>query len=182
MTKVIGITGPAGAGKDTVGMILSEYHGFHLFAFADPLYDALIAMLQIDEERFRARETKEQPIPGLGVSPRVLLQTLGTEWGRNLIHPNWWVKIARQRIMQRIQSGYDVVITDVRFQNEVDLVRELGGELIRLARHDVPEVAPHVSENPDIWHQADHLIVNDGSIDELQRYIEALGRAEGWMN
>ena len=174
MARLIGFTGAAGAGKDTAGMILAEQYGYHLFAFADPLYDALIAMTQYSEDRFRDRHLKEVEIPSLGVSPRKLLQTLGTEWGRDTIDKDWWVKLARSRVRQRMQCGYDVVVTDVRFQNEVDMVREFEGTLIRIEREGTAAVRPHVSENPAIWEQADRTILNDGTITALDETLQAL--------
>ena len=168
--KIIGLTGPAGAGKDTVADMLQSIHLMPRISFADPLYRALSAMLDIPVSTLRKRETKELPIEGLGVSPRFLLQTLGTEWAREVVAKDWWVKIAKLHIDKMAPPGFNrpVVITDVRFQNEVDFVRAEGGVIVAIYRKAAQPVAKHASENPDIWSQADWEINNDGSFTDLE--------------
>jgi len=92
--RLIGLTGPAGSGKDTVARLLCEQHGFVQIAFADPLRAMLKAGLGLTDEHFNNREDKEAPLEWLGKSPRQLLQTLGTEWGRRQVHPHLWLELA----------------------------------------------------------------------------------------
>jgi hypothetical protein len=80
---------------------------------------------------------KEAPTPFLsGRSPRHAMQTLGTEWGRDQMNENFWVNIT----LQRVKLFDRVVISDVRFPNEVDMIRKLGGMVVRVERQigDVP--------------------------------------------
>lgn len=165
---VIGLTGKVNAGKTLVASMLP---GFRQIGFADPLYNGLAAMLEVDPDFLRARETKESSIPDIGRSPRELLQTLGTDWGRDLVHPHLWTVLARRRIewMQREGITDRVAICDVRFANEVELIRSLGGEVWRVVRPGA-ETTPHQhrSENglPDAV--IDCTIVNDCGIDDLR--------------
>ncbi len=81
MLRLIGVTGPAGAGKDTVGHYLHTDYGFMAFAFASPLKQGLAAMGMPEPS---SRELKEQAVPGFEFPWRQAAQTLGTEWGRGL--------------------------------------------------------------------------------------------------
>jgi hypothetical protein len=81
---LIGLHGKAHAGKDTVGQMLVGY-GLDRVAFADPIKRMLIEGLGLTAEHFDS-PLKEEPIPWLGKSPRQLMQTLGTEWGRDLVN------------------------------------------------------------------------------------------------
>jgi len=92
--RLIGLTGPAGSGKDTVARLLCEQHGFVQMAFADPLRAMLKAGLGLTDEELHRRDLKEAPLEWLGKSPRQLLQTLGTEWGRQHVHPHLWLELA----------------------------------------------------------------------------------------
>ena len=153
---LIGLTGPAGSGKDTVGLHLEAEHGFHRHAFAEPIRDMLTALLTaagIDYAHLFERDLKEQPVPGLGISGRRLMQTLGTEWGRSL-DDDLWVKHAALSLGLPLH-GYDwalaqpvhgrIVITDVRFSNEAAWIERLGGRIVRVCR-SVPSIEAHASE------------------------------------
>src|SRR5687768_3384285 len=118
--RIIGITGRAGSGKDTVADYLVERHGFVKIAFADPIKQ-MLRQLGVD---CTDRSSKEQPHPIYGKSPRQMAQYLGTEWMRNLIHPNGWVLAAQARVktithltsLEEVPSVHGIVISDVRFE------------------------------------------------------------------
>ena len=97
--QLIGLTGRAGCGKDTIASFLCEAHGFVQIALADPLRDGLKAMLGVTDEQLHRRDLKEAPIDWIGRSPRELLQTLGTEWGRALAPMRARVKAATKPAM-----------------------------------------------------------------------------------
>lgn len=173
--QIIGLCGPAGAGKDTVRAILESDHGFTGLAFADPIRSMVGALLrQIDAEQYMLeRDLKEEHIPGLNVSYRELAQTLGTEWGRETLGSYFWVRIAQQRIEQlQRQGARRIVISDVRFSNEVQMVRELGGRIWRITRPGIPPVRQHPSEALANAIGADVQIRNDSSIDQLWVTVE----------
>ena len=169
--RIIGLTGRAGAGKDTAAGIFSKHHKHVIVAFADPLYYGLSVMLNIPLDRLKDRDGKETPITGLGISPRQLLQTLGTEWGRELVHPDIWTLILVNKIKTLTDNGLSVVVTDIRFANEADTLREMGGEILHVQRDDVTPVREHLSENREVWQVADMTLDNNGTIADLENAI-----------
>lgn len=156
--KIIGITGLAGSGKDTIADHLILKHGFVRYGFSDPLK----AMLDVIGVDCRTRETKEVPDSLLGVSPRRMMQTLGTEWGRSL-HPDFWLLLADVAVRGRSA----VVVPDVRFVNEAKWIKKNGGQIWRVLRPNLAAVESHSSESglPDVL--VDHTFLNISSIDHL---------------
>lgn len=178
---IIGLTGLAGTGKDTVRAILEE-HDFVGFAFADPIramIRELLLVADIDPARMDDRNLKELPIyqlssDGKPVSYRMLAQTLGTEWARG-IQPDFWLRIA-QSYMDGIRSMTfgdmpRFVVSDVRFQNEADWVRAQGGTIWRVDRPGVAPVRAHASEAEVAQIAHDGVIVNAGSIHDLRLMV-----------
>ncbi|MEM0934793.1 MAG: hypothetical protein AAGJ91_02675, partial [Pseudomonadota bacterium] len=92
-------------------------------------------------------------------------QTLGDEWGRQCIHPDLWVEIARPAAESYLAEGVPVVFDDVRYANEAAMIRELGGEIWRMEGRAAPGVRPHASEEIDF--AADVTIDNSGDVDAL---------------
>lgn len=179
---VIGLTGAVGSGKDTAAEVFKEHHRFIQLGFADPLYEMMSIVTRTPVEVLRKRENKEVYIDSVGASPRKLGQTLGTEWGRNMISPKLWVHHLDERLHDiELRTGLvGLVISDVRFQNEVDYVHSLGGEVWAIERPDNPYAinTSHSSERPVIG--IDNLIVNDRSLEEFRRlvlleYVDFLG-------
>lgn len=164
---LIALTGAAGSGKDTVAAHLVRAHHFTQLAFADPLRAMVAAGFGVGP-RDLERDRKELPLDWLGVSPRYLLQTLGTEWGRGLIHPDVWLMVLKRRLDLALDAGHlRFVISDVRFENEAALVRGMGGTVWHLRRPGTAPVHQHVSEHGVRVEDGDHFIVNSGSIDAL---------------
>lgn len=171
---LIGITGYAGTGKDTVRCML-EQKGFTGLAFADPIRTMLRSLLRssgLSETYIDCRQLKENTIPALGVSYRHLAQTLGTEWGRTVQH-DLWLRLAAAKMMtaSRENSAARFVISDVRFCNEADFVRNLGGQIWRVERQSAPSVRQHVSESEIDSLKVDQYIHNNGTLIELNRLV-----------
>ena len=175
---LVGLTAPAGSDKDSVARYLETRHGLIPIALADPIRDMLAELLRHAEaDGFWLTEPafKEQPIPGLGVSYRHLAQTLGTEWGRKLIAPDLWRRIAERKVRQALGVGDSVVVTDVRFPDEAEWLRALGGSLVRVVRvNGLPMVRPHESEQHAHALDADHELPNDSSLGALEHCIDTL--------
>lgn len=164
---VVGFAGYAGSGKNCA----AEALGGVVIGFADPLYAALAAMLGVPESQLRARGTKELPL-ACGTSPRDLLRTLGTEWGRQLVREDLWVWRARQRIEEAAAVGVPVVaICDVRFPNETAFVRSLGGQVWWVDRPGV-EAGGHASDRALAAGDCDRVIANAGSLEQLRWAVQ----------
>ena len=69
------------------------------------------------------------------------MQTLGTEWGRNMIGPDVWVRLTMHRVDDLLASGVNVIIDDVRFDNEAEAIRERDGQIVTLSRGPTPATA-----------------------------------------
>lgn len=143
---IIGICGLIGSGKGSVGDILVE-KGYTKVSFADKLKDGVAtifgynrAMLEgdTDESRSWREQTDEfwSKETGRTITPRIILQEFGTDCMRNGYYDGVWVSLLKQQILD---NPGDYVIPDVRFRNEQDMIRELGGEIWRVQRGDVPE-------------------------------------------
>lgn len=177
---LIGFTGPAGAGKSTAAKALVEILGFKRISFADPLRAMLMGIgLTTEDTTIR----KNEPIAWLdGKTARQLLQTLGTEWGRQIVHPEIWIRHAEQRIDYfKTTRVPGIVFDDVRFDNEAQMIRDAGGFVIRI-RRNVGELMTHASEkgvNPTLVHAS---IGNDGDVKEMTRvavsFVKTLTRQE----
>lgn len=170
VSRLVGLTGRKGSGKDTVGALLRRVYGFRTLAFADPLKAAAREWYGLTREQTDGPlNLKEATDPRWGLSPREILQRLGTEVGRS-IHPETWTRYALRRIDGDPRARW--AVTDVRFPNEADAIRLHGGFLIRIDR---PGFATgrheeHASERVDEV-LVDHVLVNDGTLDDLARRL-----------
>ena len=175
MTKIIGITGLSGSGKSTIADILVRDFGFVRVKMAGPLKSMLRAIGLADAEI--EGELKNKPCALLGgITPRHAMQTLGTEWGRNCIHKNLWVDLWADDASSALDYGAPgVVCDDVRFANEGDAVRRIGGEIWGVSRDGVLP-GTHSSETELAQIAPDVLIRNGGTLSDLQDTVFALMR------
>lgn len=174
---LIGLTGYAGTGKDTVRELLEEL-GFVGFALADPIRAMVRKLLTssgVSTAFMDDRALKEACIPALGVSYRQLAQTLGTEWGRGL-QPDFWLRIAASYVTDLEWSGGShFVVSDVRFSNEAEWVRARGGVIWRVHRNQAEPVRSHISESGVDLIKPDWTIHNNGTLADLREVVaEAL--------
>jgi hypothetical protein len=170
---IIGLSGRAGSGKSTAAAYMEATHGYIRARFAGPLKDALRRMLRdavVDDhtvERMIEGDLKEVPCALLlGKTPRQAMQTLGTEWGRHCIGDTFWVNLMRHRLEQ-LRNGL-VVIEDVRFQNEADMIRSMGGKVVCITgRGGI--TGSHPSEagvDPDM------TCYNDGLMSDMYAWLD----------
>lgn len=175
---IFGLTGRAGSGKDSVAEILRRlYDGVVPMKFAQPLYEMVSAMTGMPVEYLQDRNLKEATIPGLGKSPRELLQSIGTEWGRKFIGDDVWIRSLEARSLLLREQGYSIVVTDVRFDNEAEWIRHHGGVVWNVVRphHDtgcVGAAAHHASECGVDPRLIERVVVNDGTLLDLEREVE----------
>jgi len=181
--KLIGITGLAGSGKSTVAEYLELFGGFKRVSFATPVKEMAATLLTVgycydrdDVDWYLAY--KEVVLPKLGVSMRHLLQTLGTDWGRNMISQSIWTNSVMHRVLPRQGEPSNVVIDDVCFEDEAAFIRSNGGMMIHLIRPGV-EQGGHISESGVSVGANDVVINNSGSIAEL---LEEIDRAIETLN
>lgn len=182
--KIVGITGKAGAGKDTAAAFLIENYGFQRIAFGDALKEAAVALdplVSIGDtaathegisETLAVRLSELVELNGMDEAKQLpdvrrLLQRLGTEVGRELWGENFWVERAVAKIDPEAPG---VVFTDVRFINEAHAVAHgLGGLLVEIQRPDRVELAEgtaiHASEIIDF--ETHWQLVNDKTPDDL---------------
>ena len=173
-TLLIGLTGRARCGKSTAAQHFVNTFRLEHYAFADPLRDGLMAIFNLEPTDFE-NDHKEQPLNWLNHSPRQLMQSLGTEWARNTVHPDVWVKIAEQNIDYMTHALSEVigfVVSDIRFENEADFIRNRGGTVIHLHRQDTPSVNPHISEAGIAVHQDDLILPNNSTISDFLRSLD----------
>lgn len=166
---IIGFHGKARAGKDTAAALLRSMIGGYQYSFAAPIYSMIRAGLGIDINDPYWQQHKESPIPAYGgKSLRQILQTLGTEWGRCMIHDDLWVTRAKEVLIAR---GPGMIISDVRFENEAAFVRKHGGVVVHIRRNQAPRIHDHASENGIAIEPADFILDNNGSIDDLEHKL-----------
>jgi hypothetical protein len=163
--RLIGVAGKAGAGKGAIGDWFQREFDAQVISFADPMREALTALFGFPRNAWEDREWKEAPLPMIGKSPRQLMQTFGTDWGRNMVNPDLWVSqvIGRWRASGCVLT----VVPDVRFDNEAMAIRQAGGVMLQVDRPGVLEVASHSTEagiSPELVHQT---ILNDGDLERL---------------
>lgn len=134
---VIGLSGYVGSGKTSVSDWFIQNHSFHRVSFADPIRKMFMA-LGLTEKELRDPVLKETPNKKLlGRTPRYAMETLGTKWAREMMHPHFWIA---QFALQTANMPF-IICDDVRFQNEVEAMTELGGKVYRLI---VPGREPRV--------------------------------------
>lgn len=169
---LIGVCGKAGAGKDTVGDRVERKHDFCRYALADPIKD----MLEVIGVDARDRNTREGEHHVFDKSPREMAQTLGTDWMRDHVDPMGWLKLAKIEYEYNKNIGlyHGLIITDVRFNNEADWIRE-NGVLIHVIRPNVSEIAAHSSENGISFSpSSDSMVENTKDIDFLNEQVDMI--------
>lgn len=156
--------GNAGAGKGQVAEFLHYHHGFTRMKFASGLKDMLRA-LGLTEREIEG-DLKEVPCGLLcGKTPRHAMITLGTEWGRNQIGDDLWVVVMAEKILK--SDADRIVIDDVRFWNEHNVLKSLGAEVWLVRRPGFGPRFDHPSETEHMAICPDKTIYNDGTLNEL---------------
>lgn len=175
---LIGLHGRAGAGKDTIAQHLRDKHNYGTLAFATPVKDMLIA-LGVPRANLMDGALKEQTIDWLGQSPRQLMQTLGTQWGRGLVDDEIWLRHAGRRLQYLRRVG-PVCITDVRYLNEAQWVRAQGGRIWHVLRDGrITSYANHSSESPLPIEDDDRTLINNGTVEQL---LDLVDRHLAWTD
>lgn len=191
-TTVIGLGGALRSGKDTAADYLVAEYGYVKLGMSDQLALALytlnpIILLRTAEEQAlvgrgqRLHMRYQEIVDAVGYvkakelpEVRALLQRLGTDVGRNLIHPNVWADITRRAITEQQRQGHNVVLTGVRYPNELDMLHRLYAATVYIDRQDEHSAAArgHSSETSLKPSDFQQVIHNVGTIEQLHRMIE----------
>lgn len=209
--KIIAISGFIGSGKDTVANYLMERYGFKRESLAKSLKDAAAAIFNwprhlLEGDSLESREWRETPdewwstklnIPN--ATPRLILQLVGTEVFRNNFNKDMWTLSLENRLRN---NNSNIVITDCRFPNEIEMIKQLSGKLLWVRRQTLPEwydmayevntVSPqltdvfkdkygiHESEFKWIGTNFDYVLYNDNSLNDLYQDIDKFMTSTGW--
>jgi hypothetical protein len=184
MTRVVGLCGAAGSGKSVAAEEL-ERMGFKRVRFSAALKDMLRAfyracgVAETDIERRIEGDLKEVPDPLLGgKTPRYAMQTLGKEWGRDMIWNELWSRAWRTRAEKELSDGHRIVAEDVRFETEDAEVHRLGGKIVEIVGRRKAEVtSTHASEHFAGVHP-DMRAHNDTTIAALRRWVNYVFRSD----
>lgn len=174
---IIGLCGYPRVGKDSIAQILCTHHGFERIAFADPLRKALLSLdpyIRTGDTYARISRVIEtvgwdeaKKIPEV----RDLLQRMGTEAGRDIHGEDCWVRIAEREIENCIRP---IVVTDVRFCNEVAMLRKHGAMICHVVRPGFEKVNEHSSEQMDYNAISDLAVYNQGERSDIQQMVQAI--------
>jgi hypothetical protein len=195
MMAIIGICGLIGSGKGTAADMMVEKFGFEKVSFADSLKDCVSVVFGwhrwlLEGDTKESREFREMVDPfwsekmGQEITPRFILQKVGTEAMRQVMHDNIWI----DSLEKKLRKDRDYVIPDVRFPNEIAFVRRMHGSIIHVQRgknppwwddawiqnkfggdlmtRKYPDI--HLSEWAWVGGDIDQVVHNDGTIDELE--------------
>ena len=171
--RLVGFCGRAGSGKDTAASYLTTLFNYRKVAFADALRRATAAITGWHVDVLNSPTFKNTLDARFGCTPRQFMQRLGTEVGRNM-DPDLWLK-AWAATVHDTPEERGIVVTDVRFHNEAQAIRDAGGLLIRIKR-PVADAAPveHESEAHVDDLGAPLTVNNTGSHEDLWAKLESL--------
>lgn len=175
---IIGLSGVARSGKDTVADMLVKKRGYVKMSFADPIREALYTLNPNITVENMGVVSLSSAVDGMGweilktysSDIRPLMQRMGTEVGREMFGEDFWVKQAMRKAVQHEL----VVFSDVRYPNEADAIRAMGGQIIRIERIGVNAVNGHASEHALGAYRFDEEIRNMGTLEDLNLSMEAL--------
>ena len=206
---IIGVCGFIGSGKDTVADYLVNLHHFRRESFANTLKDAVSAVFGWDRTMLegrtkQAREWREQQDNwwtnrlGIVITPRWVLQNWGTEVCRNGFHDDIWIASLENKLRN---STDHVVISDCRFPNEIQAIKNAGGIVVRVVRGAEPEwydaakscnrgpngntnwalsgrrleqLGVHASESAWVGTKFNMVLDNNGTLDDLYQQVKHL--------
>jgi len=166
---IIGLSGYARSGKDTVANILVEDYAFERIAFADPIRELLLQINPFVIDNTRIYDYVEEngwELAKAHPEVRRLLQSLGVSM-REVVDSEIWIETA----LRKMEYGKNYVISDVRFLNEANMIDQFEGQLWRVERPEVIATNSHISESALDNHGFSQIIVNDGSIEDLKEKI-----------
>jgi len=197
---IIGICGFQSSGKDTIADYLIKEHHFIKFSFAAVLKDIISIMFDWPRDKLEGLTTedrlwREQIDPWWSktldmpqLSPRYIMQYFGTDLFKKHFHTNIWVQIVENKINNHLRNNHlhnkNIIISDCRFENEINMIIKLGGKIIHVYRNppswfykyrqgEYPEEAEHIHKSEKDWIRCykDYDIENEGTIEQLHAKV-----------
>lgn len=177
---LIGVSGKAGAGKDTVSGFICDWfceneptthvETIHL---ADPLKKTASVLFGVNIVNFYDRNLKEKRDTYWGMTYREMLQRLGTESVRDVFGEDFWIDRFRLEIENRNPKPKVVIVPDIRFDNEAKFIRNHGGVILAVVRPDLVEIEhnDHASERGIEVGPRDIVLMNTYGLDELRDIV-----------
>ena len=168
--RVIAFAGPAGVGKSTAAVFLqneARLGKVQILSFAKPMRRMVATLLPLGMGAF-TQDNKNNPEHGLcGKTPRQLLETIGTEWGKEMIGENIWLDIVANQINSGAFDTY--AIDDLRTDAEAIYLKEkFNATIIHLSR-------------PGIDYKRDHITSSPISDDLIGHYVSTENQSDLWV-
>jgi hypothetical protein len=175
--EILGLSGWARNGKDTVADHLISKYGYERISFAAPMKEALYRLnpkitinnvvstpIRIGVDIYGWDDLKTH-----GPEVRELLQRFGTEVGREMFGEDFWVNAA----IDSIEDGSKVIVSDVRYPNEADAIKKLGGEVWRVVRPGFGAANGHASEHALNNYKFDYILDNNSGMELLYDSVDS---------
>jgi hypothetical protein len=187
---LIAVLGRKSSGKDTFANVLTNEFDFIRYAFADPLKKGIQAFFNLSNEQLYDVKLKEEIDPRWGVSPRTLFQVIGTDIFQFSIKKfipnlkgesrNHWVILFKEWYLENLSKNpnFKVIISDARFQHEIEEIKNLGGKVVKIIRimgevnNDMHQSENEIDSIPEKF--IDFSIENNGTINEFNNKIVSL--------
>lgn len=178
----IAFGGKARAGKSTLAQMIREIVPSQPMSFADPIRGALKAMFNFQfDANFEPDATTEQKnelLLPFATTARELMQTLGTEWGRNMVDKHIWIRVFNEDWQRWGGSTRLTVVPDLRFKEELDYIKPKKSLCIYVVKTDFDNIGPqepkHASENSLAYSDFPHIIINDGTLEDVEKKLWVL--------
>lgn len=172
MTSLVAFMGPKGHGKTTAAGALEAY-GYHHVNFATPLKASCKIIFGLTDDELENPVLKERVLDRWPfLTPRHIMQQVGSELYRAWL-PETWTQAFFRVASEHLERDECVVLSDLRFVNEAEVIRNLGGIIIKVVdpRKEMPSESSHVSETEASRILADFVIRNSGTIDDLHAKV-----------
>lgn len=180
LTRLIGLTGQAGSGKSTVAQYLGKHYGYTELTFAGHLKRSLAFIFGVDVRVFHDPDLKNRPLVGLfGKTPREVMLSFGTGWARDMVCQDMWVVQLEAHVSNLLSlPNVRLVVSDVRLENEAQLIKRYHGAIWQIERPGNPLPVPeHRTEHGLHPHYIDRVIVNDDTLEQLYSVVDNLAIA-----
>ena len=169
---LIGLTGPSGVGKTTLAKAwIKNGENRYRLPFALPLKRCVAGLLGINRDVLDDEKFKDTVIEDIGVSPRTLLQLIGTDCIRKCLGDDFWINLWLKSYRQIVDS-LDVIVDDIRFENEASCIRQLGGTIIHVNRKNIKFKRDHDSEQGVKPYYLDYILQLEENAKKNLEFLE----------